>query len=317
MKREGNLMSKIACFENLQLAYYKAKKGKETKPEVWEYGKDLTANLRLLQHQLNTGSVAVGNYHYFNIYDPKTRRICAAPKRVLHHAMMNICHPVFENYQIADSYATRLQKGTHKAIDKACRFQARYAYFLKMDVRKYFDSIDHQVLLTLLSKAFKDSKLLDLFSKIVFTYQTISGKGLPIGNLTSQYFANHYLAVADHYIKEVLQIKAYIRYMDDFVIWHYHPQELQSIGQSIIEHLEKVLHLQLKTFSLNTCLHGLSFLGYRLFPNKMLLTNRSKMRYIEKIKRSCYFQPVSTTGTSLLAGFANSTGLIKQVSTEI
>lgn len=286
MKRTGNLIAQIACLENLQLAYYKAKKGKETKPEVWEYGKKLNYNLHVLQAQIETGNIDVGNYHYFSIYDPKKRQICAASfaERVLHHALMNVCHPVFEQYQIWHNYATRPEKGTHKAIEKAAEYQKQYGYYLKMDVRKYFDSIDHAILQAQLAKEFKDPLLLGMFSKIIGSYQTSIGKGIPIGNLSSQYFANHYLATLDHFIKEQLRIKPYIRYMDDFVVWHNNPHELNKIGQLIVERLEQTLCLQLKTSTLNTCQYGLSFLGYRLFPYKMRLTARSKKRYIAKTK---------------------------------
>lgn len=284
MKRTGNLIAQIACLENLMLAYYKAKRGKETKPEVLAYSKNLNHNLGLLKQQIQTGDIEVGNYHYFTIYDPKKRQICAASfaERVLHHALMNVCHPVFEQYQIWHNYATRPQKGTHKAIEKAAEYQKQYGYYLKMDVRKYFDSIDHAILLQQLTKEIKDTLLLAMFSKIISSYQTNPGKGIPIGNLSSQYFANHYLATLDHFIKEQLRIKPYIRYMDDFVVWHNNPHELNKIGQSIVKRLAETLCLQLKTSALNTCQHGLSFLGYRLFPYKMCLTARSKKRYIAK-----------------------------------
>lgn len=121
MKRAGNLMQQIYHFDNLQLAYYKAKKGKEAKIEVINYAKNLNQNLKTLQNQLETGNVDVGNYHFFTIYEPKERKIVASSfaERVLHHAIMNICHPYFEKYLIYDTYATRKNKGTYKALDRA------------------------------------------------------------------------------------------------------------------------------------------------------------------------------------------------------
>jgi len=139
MKRQGNLIEKIAALDNLELAYYQAQKGKADKKEVYEYGQWLQENLLKLQQQILTGEVEVGNYHYFTIYDPKERLICAAPfdQRVLHHALMNVCHPFFEKVQIFDSYASRLGKGTYAALERAKFFNRRYQWFLKLDFRKY------------------------------------------------------------------------------------------------------------------------------------------------------------------------------------
>ncbi|MFM9949579.1 MAG: reverse transcriptase domain-containing protein [Saprospiraceae bacterium] len=287
MKRVGNLMPQIASLENLQLAHYKAKKGKESKPEVWAFSKDLNSNLKQLQTQILSGQVEVGNYHYFTIYDPKERRICAAayPERVLHHALMNVCSPYFEAFQISDSYATRIDKGTFKAIDRAWGFQKQYRYYLKLDIRKYFDSIDHDILLSMLHRKFKDKALLDIFSEIIHSYSVLPGKGVPIGNLTSQFFANHYLALLDHFIKDELQVKAYIRYMDDFVIWQNNKNDLQFIQEQVLQFISANLSLNLKTNYLNTCAHGLPFLGFRLFPEKILLSVRSKKRFKQKIAR--------------------------------
>ncbi len=285
MKRISNLIPSIASYDNLCLAYYKAQRGKSTQAEVLAYSKNLSANLQLLQHQILSGNVDIGNYHYFTIHDPKERQICAAAfgERVLHHALMNICHPIFEQHQIFDSYATRPNKGTHKAIAKAQLYQKQYAYYLKMDIRKYFDSIDHHVLQNLLANKFKDPLLLSIFSQIIHSYEVSPLCGIPIGNLSSQYFANHYLSVLDYYIKQDLAIKPYIRYMDDFVVWNNNAQTLHQIADKIIAYAQNKLHLQLKISFINTCKHGLNFLGYRLFPHKIFLATRSKKRFVTKI----------------------------------
>lgn len=286
MKRATNLIPKIACFENLLLAFYKAKKGKEQKPATMDYVKNLQENLMDLHHQLTSGDVNIGNYHYFTIYDPKERQICAAEfqERVLHHAIMNVCHPCFERYQICDSYATRLGKGTYKALERAGYFQKRYQWYLKFDIRKYFDSIDHQILTAMLWQKFKDKGLLAVFEKIINSYQTQPGKGIPIGNLTSQYFANHYLGKLDHYIKNQLMIPAYIRYMDDFILWHNDKQALKEIWGKVETFLNKNLALSLKTATLNHANRGLPFVGYLVFPEKIYLARRSKRRYQSKMK---------------------------------
>jgi len=285
MKRKGNLIQEIASFDNLLLAYYKAKKGKEQKPEIIEYAKNINENLKLLKSQIETGDISVGNYHYFTIYDPKERLICAASfsERVLHHAIMNVCHCYFEKYLIFDTYATRLNKGTYKALDRAKIFQKRFQWFLKFDIRKYFDSIRHNILKEMLNNKFKDEKLLFIFQKILNSYHTEQHKGLPIGNLTSQYFANHYLGKLDHFVKHVLKIKGYVRYMDDFVVWHNDKKEILNAKKQIKEFIINELDLQIKTCAMNRSSQGLTFLGYRVFPDKIVLAKRSKSRYAKKM----------------------------------
>lgn len=290
MKRENNLLNQIADPENLRLAFWKARKGKDGKMEVLEFRKNLDDNLLRLRKELLSGTANVGSYHYFTIYDPKERQICAAAfrERVLQHALMNICHRNFEKHQIFDSYASRLGKGTYAAIERAASFQKKYTWFLKLDIRKYFDSIDHKRLKILLENRFKDKELLFLFNQIIDSYKTQDGKGLPIGNLTSQYFANHYLSIADHYIKEKLHAIAYVRYMDDMVIWEEDKQSLLKIGSAFQSFIETELSLSLKPFCLNSSDKGLPFLGYQLKPKTVLLNNSSRKRYIAKLKQYTY-----------------------------
>ena len=284
MKRQVYLIEKIADIENLQLAFYKAQKGKAEKVKVFKYGKRLQENLQKLQQQILSGKVETGDYHYFYIYDPKKRLICAAPfgQRVLHHALMNVCHPFFEKVQIFDSYASRINKGTYAALERAKYFNKSYNWFLKLDFRKYFDSVDHIILKNQLQRLFKDSRLLKIFESIIDSYSINTNKGVPIGNLTSQYFANHYLAQADHFIKEKLKIKAYVRYMDDLVLWHNNKEILKNIGLRLEHYSESELKLSLKLFCLNRNSQGLPFLGYLLFPNKTRLAQRSRSRFIKK-----------------------------------
>ncbi len=285
MKRVGNLLPAIAAYENLLLAHYKAQKGKRAKKEVRRFGQDLNKNIFALQAQLLAAKVEVGNYHYFKVYDPKERTICAASysERVLHHALMNVCHPYFEQYQIYDSYATRPEKGTFKALERAHSFHRRQGYYLKMDIRKYFDSISHEKLLYLLKRRFKDRSLMLIFEQIIRSYETSTGQGLPIGNLTSQYFANYYLAYLDHFIKEQLRVKPYVRYMDDFILWADCPKQLNDWSGGIRNFLAHELGLSLKLQQLNRTRHGVSFLGFRLFPHRIGLNNQSKTRFLAKV----------------------------------
>jgi hypothetical protein len=287
MKRTGFLYHKVCDFNNICLAYCKAYKGKAGKKEVINFVNNLGENLNQLQTDLITGNIKVGDYHYFKIYDPKERIICAASfkERILHHSLMNVCDEHFERFQIYHSYATRKNKGTHKAIEYAKKQTYKYKYFLKMDVRKYFDSVDQNTLINLLQRRFKDDKLLSVFEDIIRSYSVQEGKGLPIGNLTSQYFANYYLAFLDHYINEELHISKYVRYMDDMIIWSNHKDDLKEYLKSIKTFLSNKLLLELKPSVINYCKKGLSFLGYRIFLNEILLNNRSKRRFILKSRK--------------------------------
>jgi retron-type reverse transcriptase len=292
MKRKGFLIEQIADMCNLELAYHKAQKGKGSKAQVFRFGKNLRENLRVLQAQIRSGAVEIGGYSYFTVYDPKKRQICAAPfaQRVLHHALMNVCHPYFEKMQTADSYASRIGKGTYAALEQAKNFNGRFLWFLKMDVRKYFDSIHHGALRQQLCSMFKDGQLLRIFDKIIDSYtpqshKRVAAAGLPIGNLTSQYFANHYLSPADHFVKENLRLPAYVRYMDDMVFWHDDKEALLDAGRRFQHYLDTNLHLELKPFCLNKNSAGLPFLGYLLYPDTIRLAKRSRDRYVLKMKK--------------------------------
>lgn len=287
MKRTGHLIEQITVPDNLRLAYWKSSRGKESKSEVKTYQKKLDKNLAVLRNQILTGNIDVGHYHYFTIYDPKERIICAAslPERVLHHALMNVCHEVFERFLMDDSFATRIGKGTYAALERAQVFQRQFRWFLKLDIKKYFDSIDHSVLMSLLAKKFKDEQLLNIFGQMLDSYHLEKGKGLPIGNLTSQYFANFYLGYADWYIKQNLKIPGYVRYMDDMVLWSNDKKQLKSVSKAIRIYLKNLLKLELKVSYLNSTEHGVDFLGYRLFKYETTLNKRSKKRFLQKFNR--------------------------------
>ncbi|MBX2844069.1 MAG: RNA-directed DNA polymerase, partial [Flammeovirgaceae bacterium] len=254
---------------------------------VANFRESLQEELFTLQQQLLSGNVQIGNYHYFTIYDPKERLICASsfPERVLQHAIMNICHPVFEKYQIYDSYACRVSKGTYAALEKAKQLARQNTYFAKLDVRKYFETIDHNLLKLQLSHLFKDKKLLQIFIQIIDSYANAPQKGLPIGNLSSQYFANHFLGKADHYIKEQLQVKAYLRYMDDMVIFGASLEEVKFLAQQYCSYLTRNLKCEMKPHVINSLAHGLPFLGYVVYPHRIGLAKRSRKRFRRKSRQ--------------------------------
>jgi len=287
MKRAGNLYARIAEPENLRLAFLKAISGKRSKPDVIEYAARLNDNLQGLRDQLLAQQVDVGHYHFFTVHDPKERVICAAsfPERVLHHAIMNVCEPALERYAIHDSYACRTGKGMHAAVLRAQEFTRQSPWYLKLDIRKYFDSIDHATLLTLLERRFKDGIVLRLIRTILETYCVEPGRGLPIGNLLSQHMANFYLGHLDHWIKETLRVHGYVRYMDDFVLWAPDKATLKAHLADIQGFVESALKLTLKdNVQLNRCGGGIPFLGYRIFSGRLALGPRAGRRFARKLR---------------------------------
>lgn len=289
MRRANNLISAVADMDNLRLAFWNARKGKNYSSEVQRYRADLSVNLTRLRDEILQNRIQVGQYRYFKIFDPKERQICAAAfeEQVLHHALMNICHPYFERAQIHDSYACRKGKGTYAALHRAQHFAKQYRFFLKLDVRKFFDSIHHDILKNQLHRLLKDHHVLTIFYQIIDSYQADpqgAPCGLPIGNLTSQYFANHYLSALDHLIKENLGLKGYVRYMDDMILWHADKEVLKYVYLRINEFVENRLLCHLKPPLLNYSSCGLPFLGYLIFPHHIRLSQRSKIRFIRKYK---------------------------------
>ena len=285
MKRAGNLIERIADADNLRLAFWKASRGKRAKAEVLCFRGNLDTQLRCLREELLAGSAPWGPYRAFKVRDPKERTICAAPfrDRVAHHAIINVVEPYFESYQIHDSYACRRGKGLDAAIARAVRFTHPGDWYLKMDVRKYFDSVDHDTLKRLVRRRFKDPLLLALLEGVIDSYENSPGRGLPLGTLTSQFFANHYLAVLDHHCKQSLGCHRYVRYMDDFVVWDSEKDRLRQIGHEIAGFLCESLKLGLRPACLNTCSRGMTFLGYRVYPGRIRLAARSRTRFRRKL----------------------------------
>ena len=290
MKRSGKLYRRIAEWDNLLCAFYNASRGKRLKPDILLYEKNLYENLKTLQAHLIDKTVSLGNYRFFKIYDPKERLICAAPftERVVHHAIINIAGPVFERLQIYDSYACRKGKGTNAALVRALHFTKRYRYFLKLDIKKYFDSIPHSKLASLLAGKFKDKALLQLFDQLLASYTVTEGRGLPIGNLTSQYFANFYLGAFDHYAKEMMKVKGYVRYMDDVLLFADTMQEIKDMLHTAKCFLEEELLLTLKEETIGKVESGVPFLGFLLKPKGIYLSQKKKKRLKQRIKQYRY-----------------------------
>lgn len=280
MKRNGNLLPLITAYPNIRLAWLKTLRGKRSSSSALRFGRNLDANLRGLQKRLRSQDAGWGNYRQFQIFEPKQRTISAAPiaERVMHHAMMNILEPLFERPLIYHCYACRKNKGTHAAVKQAFHWSRSGGWFLKLDVRGYFDSIDHKVLYQQLTRLIKDPSVLQLLYSLLSSYATIPGKGLPIGNLTSQFCANLYLSGMDHSILEQCRPRAYLRYMDDFVLWAQTKEELSAALHHITDYCDEHLKLHMKPPVLARVETGLPFLGFLIRPSGIYLTQKSRAR---------------------------------------
>ena len=285
MKRAGNLIDRIADADNLRLAFWKASRGKRAKAEVLRFRADLDRQATLPARRTACRLCPLGAIPHVHGVRPEGADDLRRPlrDRVAQHAIMNVVEPHFEAYQIHDSYACRRGKGLDGAIARAVAFSQPGDWYLKMDIRKYFDSIDHGVLKGLVGRRFKDPLLLTLLDGIIDSYENSSGRGVPIGNLTSQFFANHYLGVLDHHCKQAIGCQRYLRYMDDFVVWESQKDRLRQVGHEIAGFLGESLKLELKPVCLNACSGGMTFLGYRVYPGHFGLAARSRKRFRRKM----------------------------------
>ncbi len=299
MKRAGNLWPSIVERANLVRAFHQAARGKRRKLEVRRFERDLDANLEKLREQLLDRSFPTGRFHVFKVFDPKERTIHAArfPERVFHHALMNLCEPVLERQSVFHSYACRKGKGRLKGIEAAQKAARKHAWFLKLDIRKYFESIPHERLIGRLQRVFKDREVLYWLERIIRRRgrETAEGEdriltnapthGLPIGSLTSQHLANFYLGPLDRLCQRLPGVTAYCRYMDDFVCWADDKASLLAAGCEIQRFVEEELGLTLKHPPCpQRTARGMDFLGYRIFPDHTALNRRSKLRYGRKLR---------------------------------
>jgi len=285
MKRQNNLFEKIVDYNNIRLAFLKAIRGNRSSPSGVNYSRNIDKNLSVLREKLLTLNCQWGGYTSFMITDPKLRTISTAPfeQRVMHHAIMNVLEPVMERPLVFHSYACRKGKGTHAAVRYAFDQCKTKPYFLKLDIRKYFDSIDHEVLKTQLRRLIKDRRVIILLDGIIDSYETTCGRGVPIGNLTSQFFANMYLACLDHFVLEKLRPLAYCRYMDDFVLWASSHKQIKDMFIQVNEYANKELNLTIKLPVSGKTSCGLPFLGFLVKDKGIYLLQKSKRRVTERM----------------------------------
>ena len=334
----GNLSGlSLYDWDNLLLAYRKAAKGKRGHADVAEFEYRLEENLLQLQREISDRTYQPGAYHSFYIHDPKKRLISAAPfrDRVVHHALCNLIEPIFEKTFIFDSYANRIGKGTHKALDRAQHFARRYQYVLTCDIRQYFPSIDHEILLHVLSNVVarrnpegvttKQSPHLPggcfvgentllakcplwgttwLIEKILQSgagvlqeeydmvyfagddlFSSLRPRGLPIGNLTSQFWANCYLNPFDHFVKRNLRCRGYVRYVDDFLLFSNDKGKLLEWRSKAIQRLQQLrLTLHETQCQLRPVTEGIPFLGFIVHPDHRLLKRQKGIAFERKYR---------------------------------
>lgn len=286
MKRQGNLFPMILDRDNLLLAFRKAARGKVTRRPVVAMRENLDQELAAIASALADGRMPGGTAEQFLIHDPK-RRVITAPcfhERVAYHAIINVCEPVFDRWLIDDTFACRPGRGREAAVLRAATFATRWPRRARLDVRHYFNSVPHDQLLRMLSKRFKDRRLLNLFEEIVRGFRGSLGKGLPIGSLTSQHFANFYLGWLDRFVKETLRITAYVRYMDDILIWTDSEASLRQTLQRCEEFASEVLRLNFKPPNCGPSSRGVDFLGARVFPTHTTLNRRSRRRFGRRVR---------------------------------
>ena len=306
MKTYRNLYPKVWDFENLLMAYQKARKGKRGKVYVAAFERQQEEELFALQDDLRLKTYQPGAYHSFFIHEPKKRLISAAPfrDRVAHHALCQVIEPIWEARFIDDSFANRIGKGTHRALNRATQFARQYRYFLQCDVRQFFPSIDLAILRAELARRIADPDALWLCDQILQSgdgvlseeYEMVyfpgddlfavnRPRGLPIGNLTSQFLANVYLNSFDQFVKRELKCAATLRYVDDFLLFSDDPRTLLIwLGaiQSKMADLRLTLHEE--SARINAVADGIPFLGFRLYPDYCRVKRRKVINFRRKVR---------------------------------
>lgn len=313
MKRHGYLFEKVFSRENLYLAYLDACRGKHGRRACFNFEKVLARNLDRLYQAIWSGTYEPQPYRAFTVYEPKERVIYAPgfPDLVVQHAIYRIILPIYDPTFIDQSFACRIGKGTHRAADysqKALQKSPSNSYLIKLDIRKFFYSIDRDILRFLLMKKIKDQKLIDFMMKFGDYGAPV---GIPIGNLLSQLFALIYLNPLDHFIKRQIKARLYCRYVDDFVIFGESKDFCISAKNKIIEFL-KGLKLKLSKFCLQKIKKGLNFVGYRTWSTKRFIRKHSLYRFRKSAKRAKIHSVTSILGHArFTASFGHLCKLLK------
>lgn len=300
MKIYRHIFDQIISLENLFSAWDEFRKDKQNKKDVLRFEWQLEQNIFQLHRNLKNLAYRHGPYTSFYITDPKQRHIHKATvrDRVLHHAVFAVLNPIFEPTFIGRSYSCRVNKGTHKGVDYLAKMLRQISlnyhnpcFVLKCDISKFFASVDHRVLIDIISKKIKDNEVMWLIKGIIESFcsnqsNLFNKKGLPIGNLTSQLFANIYLNEFDQFVKHELRIKDYLRYTDDFIVVANDEEYLKKMLKSIKLFLEQKLQLKLhpNKITIKKFKQGVDFLGYIILPFYRLIRTKTRQRILRKLK---------------------------------
>lgn len=287
MKRHGNLFGKITELDNIRLAYKKARKGKGWQNTVKRFEKNLEDNLKSIQQSLIDKTFTTSNYAEKTIYEPKKRTIYKLPfnpDRIVQHAIMNILEPIWNNLMIHDSYSCRTGKGIHAASRRTMEYIKKVypGYCLQMDISKFYPSINHNILFNIIQQKIKDKDVLDLLENIINSMP--SNKNVPIGNYTSQWFGNLYLNELDQFLKHEMGVESYIRYCDDFVILHQDKRYLHELANIIEGFVDNKLDMSLSKNEIFPISHGIDFVGYRHFPDYILVRKSTAKRIKKRLR---------------------------------
>lgn len=305
MKRVGNLLKRVCSWRNLLLAAERARRGKRHRRNVATFEFDQERQLLALQRELQTRAYQPGQFRSFTLCDPKPRQISVAPyrDRVVHHAFCNVLSPLFETTFVHESCACRPGRGTHFALELAAQGLRRYPFVLKADVAKFFPTIDHDILVGKIARKVKDRPLLELLERVIrhpfpaqqpvplFPGDHLFTRlerhcGLPIGNQTSQFLGNVMLNTLDHFIKETLRAPAYVRYVDDFLVFGTSAAEMHAYRESIADFLrQERLRLHPTKTIVSRGRDGVRFLGFRLTPEGRWLPRSTRVRFRRRLVR--------------------------------
>lgn len=289
-----NLFERIVSLNNLFLAWREFRRGKRSKLDVQVFEHHLEDNIFKLHRELTNKTYLNDPYDSFYITDPKLRHIhkASVKDRVVHQAIFRVLYPIYDQSFISDSYSCRIDKGTHRGVVRLERWLWQVShnlkiptYVLKCDVKKFFDTVDHEILFDLIKHKSHDLNTRWLISQVVDSFETHPGKGLPLGNVTSQLFSNIYLNELDQFVKHKLKIKHYLRYCDDFVILSNNREYLESLIPKLADFLDQRLKLKLheKKIIIRKYAQGVDFLGYVVLPYYRVLRTKTKRRIMRKL----------------------------------
>lgn len=282
MKRHGNLWDRIVSWDNMLLAYKKARKGKSKMRNVKRFALDWERNLRHIQRMLIDKTFTMSPYHVKHVYEPKFRQIYVlpfSPDRIVQHAAMNILEPIWDKFLVPQSYSCRIGKGVFAGHQHIARAIPKYKYCLKCDISKFYPSINHDIMYEIVQQKIKCPDTLWLLNDII--YSIGGGKNVPIGNYTSQWFANLYLDVLDRWAIHTLRIE-YLRYCDDFVFLSNDKDKLNYIKDRLPKFLMYERKLVLSKNELFPTTRGVDFLGYRFFSNGCILLRKRTAKNIKR-----------------------------------